>query len=385
MDGLEYYLKKENVFFLLLAIILLYNNQNIYPQELQREYRSAYFLGRGDAGIAAASGEDAIFYNPAGIAQTHSLFKGVDKQSRSIFNEFILASPQIEGTQNINDLYNNYNNNESALQLLSQNQNSVYSAAAQNFSGIIFKRVSLGVMDRASGNAYEAIDTSKGISNVNIYAANRAGIYLTLAHDFFNERLFIGINGKYIQKKEINLNLSVLEAESQLSNNSFSKIINNSLNQGSGVGADVGMIYVLDKESMTQIGLVYRNIGMQYRWTTPEGSAAPTAEPTVVDVGVNTSAGTNKSKFIFAADFRDVANVQNAVVGKRIHLGLEYSFLDTFGLMGGLNQEYPTVGVFWHSKIIKIEGGMYTEEIGTSLGEYPSQRIFARIILGWLL
>ncbi len=378
MDGLGNYKKNFIVTFYFISILTFFLlHQNTYSQELQREYRSAYYLGKGDTGIATATGEDAIFYNPAGIAQ-----------GKGILNEVLLASPQVEATQNIDQLYNSYNangNNNSALQLLSQNQNTIYSAAGQNYSGLIFRRVALGVLDRANTNAYEGIDPTTGIPTANIYAANRAGVYLTLAQDFFDNRLFIGMNGKYIQKKELNLKLSALDAETKLSNSSLSSVINNSLNHGNGIGADFGMMYVLNKETATQIGVVYRNIGMQYRWTIPEGSTAPSAEQTVLDVGFNTSTGTKKSRVSFAADIRDITNVQNAVFGKRVHLGLEYSLMDTFGVMTGLNQGYATFGIFFHTKIVQFESGMYTEEIGSRLGEYPSQRIFARVVVGWLL
>ncbi len=378
MDGFRNYIKKFTVtFYFIFIITIFFQHQNINSQELQREYRSAYYLGKGDTGIATATGEDAIFYNPAGIAQ-----------GKGILNEILLASPQIEATQNIDQLYKSYNSSEnsnSALQLISENQNTIYSAAGQNYSGLIFRRVALGVLDRANTNAYEAIDPTTGIPTANIYAANRAGVYLTLAHDFFDSRLFIGINGKYIQKKEINLKLTALDAETKLSNSSLSKVINNSLDQGNGIGADFGMIYVLNKETATQIGVVYRNIGMQYRWTVPEGSKAPSAEPTVLDVGFNTSTGTKRSRVSFAADIRDIANVQNTVFGKRVHLGLEYSLMDIFGVMTGLNQGYATFGIFLHTKFVQLESGMYTEELGSRLGEYPSQRIFARAVVGWLL
>jgi hypothetical protein len=377
MEGIRVSIKNLTVTFYFISIIFIFSfyQQKIYSQELQREYRSSYFLGRGDTGIASATGEDAIFYNPAGIAQ-----------GKGILSEIVLASPQVEATQNVDQLYNSYNGNGSnALQLLSQNQNTVYSAAGQNYSGLIFRRVALGILDRANANAYEGIDPTTGIPTANIYAANRAGVYLTLAHDFFDNRLFIGMNGKYIQKKEINLSLTPAEAETQLSNNSLSTVINNSLNQGNGIGADLGMMYVLNKETATQVGVVYRNIGMQYRWTVPEGSTAPSAEPTVLDAGFNTSGGTKRSRITFAADVRDITNVQNAVFGKRVHLGLEYSLMDTFGVMTGLNQGYGTFGIFLHTRIVQIESGVYTEELGSRLGEYPSQRIFARIVLGWLL
>ena len=358
----------------LVTIASFFIHANGNTQELQREFRSAEFLGKGDVGIATAKGMDAVFYNPAGIAQ-----------GKGILSEIVAVSPQLEGTQNLKQLYDSYNGgNKSALQVLAENQNSVFSAAAQNYSGVVFRKLAIGFLDRANANAYEGIDPNTGIPTANIYAANRSGVYLTLAHDFFSERFYFGMNGKFLQKKELNLSISALSAESQLSNGALSTVINNNLNQGSGVGADLGTMFILSKEHSTQLGIVCRNIGMEYRWV-PEGNNPPTSEPTVLDVGFSTSFGTKKSKVTIATDLRDITNNQNAVIAKRIHMGLDYTLLEQFGISVGINQGYPTFGLFFNAKIIKVESGMYTEEIGSRAGEYPSQRIYGRIVLGWLL
>lgn len=373
-NGTKIFFKYRKIIFNILHINVFFMQINGYAQELQREFRSAEFLGKGDVGIATAKGMDAVFYNPAGIAQ-----------GKGILSEIVAVSPQLEGTQNLKQLYDSYNGgNKSALQVLAENQNSVFSAAAQNYSGVIFRKIALGFMDRANANAFEGIDPNTGVPTANIYAANRTGVYLTLAHDFLNERLYFGMNGKFLQKKELNLSISALSAESQLSNSGLSTVINNNLNQGSGVGADLGTMLILSKEYSTQLGIVCRNIGMQYRWV-PDGNNQPTAEPTVLDVGFSTSFGTKKSKVTVSTDLRDVTNNQNVVISKRIHMGLEYSLLEQFGITTGINQGYPTFGVYFNAKVIKVETGIYTEEIGSRAGEYPSQRIYGRIVLGWLL
>src|SRR5689334_2467079 len=58
-----------------------------------RLYRSAYFLGRGDTGISIADEQDAIFYNPAGIAY-----------GKGIYKKTVLAAPQIEVSESTRDL-----------------------------------------------------------------------------------------------------------------------------------------------------------------------------------------------------------------------------------------------------------------------------------------
>lgn len=365
----------KKLFFLYIHILFFsLTESRVFAQELQREYKSAEFLGKGDTGISSAHGMDAVFYNPAGISQ-----------GKGILSEIIAISPQIEGTENLKQLYDSYNNdNKSALQVLAENQNSVFSGAAQNYTGIIFRKVGIGFLARANANAYQGIDPSSGIPTANIYAATRTGVYLTFAHDVINERLYLGLNGKFLQKKEIDFVMSALSAESELSNDSLSKVVNNNLNQGAGIGADIGSMLILNKDYAIQLGIVCRNIGMQYRWV-PEGNSPPKAEPTVLDVGISASFGTKKSKVNIAGDFRDITNNQETAIGKRMHLGIEYTLLERFGASAGIHQGYPSFGIYYNAKIVKVETGMYTEEIGSRAGEIPSQRIYARIVLGWLL
>ena len=45
--------------------------------ESYRLYRSAYFLGRGDTGIADADNHEAILYNPAGLALGKGLIQRI--------------------------------------------------------------------------------------------------------------------------------------------------------------------------------------------------------------------------------------------------------------------------------------------------------------------
>ena len=100
----------------------------------QRLYKSAYFLGRGDTGISEADNEDAIFYNPAGLA----LGKG-------IFKEVVLASPMVEYSTATKSL---------VRQLAVEDANTVDALRSQvgapqhvglnNFTGIVLRRVAIG-------------------------------------------------------------------------------------------------------------------------------------------------------------------------------------------------------------------------------------------------
>ncbi|MCX6128345.1 MAG: hypothetical protein NTX25_04685, partial [Proteobacteria bacterium] len=76
-------------------LILTLREEVLCGSELQFNtiYRSPYYLGRGDTGVATADYQEAIFYNPAGLAQGKGLYK-----------ETVLISPSVEVSTKTKDL-----------------------------------------------------------------------------------------------------------------------------------------------------------------------------------------------------------------------------------------------------------------------------------------
>ena len=104
--------------------------------EQSRLYRSAYFLGRGDTGIANADNHEAIFYNPAGLAQG----KGIYKQT-------IFASPTVTISEDTKDLIRKVSvENNDSPQSLREHVGKNQHIGLNNFSGIVFRRAALGAM-----------------------------------------------------------------------------------------------------------------------------------------------------------------------------------------------------------------------------------------------
>jgi hypothetical protein len=381
MDGLlkkilYAYKKKLNlVFYLTILIPTLLIEHYAFADAIQREYRSANFLGKGDTGIADAKGFDAIFYNPAGIAQ-----------GKGILNEIIIVTPQAEVSTNIMELSNSLTgkSNTSVLQLLSQNQNKSYSAAIQNYTGVIFRKVAIGAFARGSANYYNYTDLSipSGFSQVDTNM--RYGAHLTIAQPLLNDRIFIGLTGKYLQKDQIKFKIDSSSPDYSGSNNILDSLINTNQRKGAGIGADVGMMFLLEKNTGTQLGIAYRNIGMTYRWVADSNKGAPTPEPTTLDVGFVSAVGTTRNKISLSLDVVDVLNTQKQIFLKRSHIGLEYSLLDMFGVQTGINQGYWVYGGYFGTKVVRIEGGVFTEEMGNKFKENPNQSAFVRVVVGWL-
>lgn len=365
----------KRLFVCLLILSLQLEAKSAFAQSFKYQYRSARFLGRGDTGIANSKGADALFYNPAGIAL-----------SAKQFSELVVVSPQGEGSDNLKSAYDKKKEGDSQfLEYLIANKNNPFYAAAQNADAIVFKKFAIGLMQRGAINAQLSEDPSTGQPSLDFASETWNGGYVALSHDVLNGHLLFGITGKFVQKTQYNLNLTALQIDSQLRNNTLTQTLKDSERKGDAMGADFGSVLVLHKESETQIGAVVRNVGMKYSWVIPAYGIAPDDDPQQVDVGASTSFGTKRGRVKLFADYRDVLNQQNQQNIKHTHLGLEYNLEDSIIVMTGLNQGYVTYGVALNFKILRVEGGGYTEETGENPGQSPSIRYFGRISLGWLL
>ncbi|MES2616008.1 MAG: hypothetical protein V4591_11410 [Bdellovibrionota bacterium] len=374
-------LKKTNSYQFLRALVyanLLHaflSFEVVFADQFQYQYRSARYLGRGDTGIASSSGVDAMFYNPAGIAQGAGQFK-----------ELYIVSPQVEGSEDLRSLYNKKEEgNSQALDYVLENKNKPYYLAAQNASAIVFKKLAVGVMQRASASAEVIEDPSTGMPYVNVKANFWNGGYITMAHDMLDEHFLIGVTGKFIEKKDYGLSLNAIQIDSQRQNNTLAQDFKDSERKGDALGADFGAMFIFDKATETQVGVVFRNLGMDYKWVIPANGVAPDSDPQQLDLGATTSFGTKKGRVKLFADYRDVTNIQNEHYTKHTHLGMEYNLENIFAVMAGLNQGYLTYGVALNVKIVSLEAGSYTEEMGDRPGQTPDARYFARVSLGWLL
>ncbi|MBX9702982.1 MAG: hypothetical protein K2X39_02395, partial [Silvanigrellaceae bacterium] len=302
--------------FTMFALGILHSKHSI-ANELQREFRSARHLGEGDAGISHAVGSDAIFYNPAGIAD-----------NKGVLSEVVLLSPQLTLSPEISTLVKDAQGDTDALTLLSKNQNKTFYADVQNFSGIVFKKTALGALAKANVSAYVFNDPVSGMPTVQAYASSRIGAYMAFAKDLFQQAFLLGANIKFINKTEADISMTALEAEQDLANNNLSKVIKDKIHRGNGIGADFGFIFSPKNKKNFKLGVVYRNVGMVYRWPIPEGSTPPSREPQVLDVGTSILSGTKYSMVKLAFDLRDVTNVQKVSVYNRMHLGAEINFLE---------------------------------------------------------
>ncbi len=342
--------------------------------EYPYSYRSAYFLGRGDTGIAIAEDDDAIFYNPAGIA----IGKG-------IYKKIVLANPMVEISENTRDVARQLVLEEKEVaDTLRRQLGKSQHVGFNNFTGVILRRAAIGAYASNSTTAMVYKDPIQGAFE-SVYARARADVGMTFSlasHLFSREHLFIGVTGKIIQRTQAAIDANAAEADqvAELSSDEIAMT-------GQGFAGDLGMMYRGGGRSDPSFGITIQDIGDTKFEPSVETTLSPQERPLkpqkqTVNIGVAVSPGTKFSKFRVLADLRDVLNANDESIYKRIHLGTEITTLGVLGFTAGMNQGYGSFGIYGDMRVLRIDVGVYTEEVGETVGERPDTRFFLRIGAG---
>ncbi len=338
------------------------------------EFRSARTLGMGGTGVSFVRGLDALYVNPAGIAQ-----------SKSLVSEGVLVSPLVTAGEDGMKLYKDIDAGTDTFDMISKYSNRPQHVGLQNVTGIAFKRAAFGILQSGTVDAYAGTDPVTGVPAAEVRGIGRAAASFASARSFFDESLFFGVTTKMVQKRQLSLQLNAFEAQEQLKGKSSQALLNDNARQGTGLGADFGLLYrITEMDTKPTLGLVYRNVGLKYGWGVPKGKTAPDAEKPTLDVGFSLEPGTRRSFSRIAIDYVDATNAYKTSAFKKIHAGAELSFQNVIGVMAGVGQGYPSFGAYLNAKILRVEGGVYGEELGEEVGDLRSRRYFGRVSVGWL-
>ncbi|MEZ4741846.1 MAG: hypothetical protein R3B45_05275 [Bdellovibrionota bacterium] len=356
------------VFFLIISLTPV-----SYADEFPYTYRSSYFLGRGDTGLAIADNEDAIFYNPAGIA----LGKGLYKKT-------VFAAPMLEVSQDTRDVIRKIAvEDEAPTSILREHEGRPQHLGFNTFTGVILRRAALGAFASNSSTLMLFKDPDGGsLESLYVGSTAAAGMTFSLAQDFFNQTLLVGFTGKYIMKGQANFKASAAEAESLSSINPDSLAM-----KGQGTGADIGVMYKIPSQYNISLGLTIQDIGNTTFTPDQKTDLSKKERPLkdnlqTINAGIAVEPGQRASRFKFMLDLRDLENRTGNSFYRRFHLGSEITVKDIVGITVGINQGYPTFGFYTDIRVLRLDLGFYTEELDELAGRRPDNRYFFRLSAG---
>ncbi len=356
--------------FITTALLSYCQGSFLYAEELEsyRMYHSAYFLGRGDTGIADAEGYEAIFYNPAGLA----IGKG-------IYKETVFASPTIIISNDTKNLARKvFVEEDNSVASLREHVGKNQHIGANNFSGIVFRRASLGAFASTQNNLllYKS-PQNRAVEVLDANSVTNTGVAFSIAEQFFNESLAIGTTLKYLNQTHAKLSINVLDAEN-VSNQLKS---DNVQQKYTGAGADLGILLKSNGRTPLKLGITMENVGTM-KLDNQKADGHSRTLPQLLNIGTSATFSTHLSQMKFLLDLRDLTNQIETNYFKKTYIGAELNFANFFGFSGGLHQGYPTFGLFLNLYLVRFDLGSYTAEVGSTSGVRPDSRFFFSIKSG---
>lgn len=334
-----------------------------------RIYRSAYFLGRGDTGVSTADEEEALFYNPAGLAA-----------GKGIYKKTVLVSPHLEVSNSTRTL---------ARRLALEEDDTVDVVLDQigkpnhfgfsNFSGLILRRAAVGAIASGQIDVLASKSSDSGLEQIQASATQTTGGVFGIAQDFWGGRLLLGTTVKYIAHGRGYVEGSA--ADSEAVQNTLQST-SNFIGMGTGGGADLGLMANFGGRLNPRFGIGITDVG--------DTQISPLNESELnldikqrVNLGFSVEPGTRTSKLRLLVDYRDAAGAVHKSPLKRLHIGTELTVLDVVGFCAGAYQGYPTGSMYVDLYFMRLDIGAYTEELSEHVGRRPDTRFFSRLKIGF--
>lgn len=354
------------VSLLMAALLATSASAKGYP----RLFRGVRPMGMGGAFTAVADDENALMYNPAGLARVERTRVGIFNPLLEMSDSSIglltdAADIDLDDSGEVSDLLRDYMGDPQHVRMM------------PGFPYVLFPvGEHAGMM--VGGFAQVTVDAdirnpvwpeTSVRANADLAGVAGGGLETGL------EGLRAGLGAKVLVRQTLDKSYSAIE----IADDGFSDQVDDDLKSGSGVAADLGLLYSLPfiEALKPQVGLAVLNV--------PEmGMGEAEGVPTVVNVGAALSHRFDHVQLLGALDLQDVLSGydEDSDFGKRIHVGVEAQF-PVIGLRAGLNQGYPALGATIDFRALRLDLAMYSEEVGTYAGQKDDQRYVAQISLGW--
>lgn len=351
--------------FVLISVLSLFLSRDLFASELPYLYKGPRPLGMGGAFVALSNDANALFYNPAGLAD-------VKETRMSLFD---IETEVGEGAYDFySDALDVDTDNEAEVaQFLRKYMGDYAHAAVTSFPNYTRPNFAFGLIASMKSNLQVR---SRQYPKLHVDAIEDAGMCAGYAKAFMDDSLLVGSSLKYLYRKSIEEQYTVPD----IITHDFSDRLDDDTNDGSGVLLDIGVIYRLNefkpngKDVGLQVGLSANNlIGSDL------GDAQDLDEH--IDIGISS----RLEKVTIALDYVDLFGQmgEDDDIGKRIHFGIEYTPTKTLVLRTGFNQGYLTFGASLVTRVVQLDVLTYAEEVGTYSGQCDNRRYLLRMGLGF--
>ncbi|MHB1287579.1 MAG: hypothetical protein ACYCYP_13705 [Leptospirales bacterium] len=325
-------------------------------------YQDVGIMGMGGAAVAVTNDANAVFYNPAGLAQIKSIkFAILDVQGIGSTHLIQAADYAKTGNDTASILQN-----ESAL------NGDLVNLGVSDFSYFSMPDFAIGVLGNVAASAIPDVPAGTIGTNTplgSIAARGDLGGVIGLAHSFVNDRVDVG-GSLFLMNQYFYANDHVTQGNTQ-------NLSPSSLSNGFGVMGDAGVIGHLFESGLLDwtVGASEQSIG-----TADFGAGGTLPEMTNAGTGLVITPG--YGTLTADLDYDDVFNQTGWGVQNHVCIGLRYNFPEVWGVSAGIYDGQPTFGATVDLWILKIQASYWTE---AGISSIPANHVVgAQIALGWL-
>tara|TARA_B100001248_G_scaffold240180_1_gene205951 strand:+ start:6643 stop:7755 length:1113 start_codon:yes stop_codon:yes gene_type:complete len=319
---------------------------------------SARALGMGNAFSAIADNSDALYYNPAALSRVRGF-------------RFLLVDPYvgINDITEVQDALTDVSDSDDAdgfvttiRELYGQNVWAAGGAKAgfymPNFAAIYYAQAEFtGLLSSPSYPTYDL--TYKYDS----------GVHVGFSFEML-PGLHAGLGVRTIDRTggELPVSVEILE---DLDSDTIEDYL---LREGSGVGADFGLLYEV---GALKWAFSWFNVG-NTNFTAKENQR-PTSEQQYMSLGVGAEIDLPLITIRPAADFRFIDR-SDIPLGKKMDLGLELD-LPLLSVRGGFHHGYYTAGASVDLFFLRMDAATWAEELGGYTGQEEDRRYMVQLVL----
>lgn len=327
-------------------------------QEIIEQYVSVKALGMGNAYLAHARLEDAVFYNPAGLAKAHGVHWrivgfGAGLNGEDVYEEYsdLVDDAESDLTTALNGIYG------------TPIAGRIDAVTSFGVSGFMIGGYGTGNVGLELFNPALPVLETGFFADYGLFAAWGG----SLVPNFFD----VGIVTKRITRQGGNLELGA----STLVNLDSDGLEDELSREGTGYGIDFGASLRFPSNWNPTMNFVWKDIG-----DTSLDLFTDNAPPTIqsqINVGLGLERDMGLLTLRSALDYRGI-NTSGDNIGKKFHVGLELEF-PVLTLRGGFNQGYYTAGLTTDLGIFELDFATYGVERGVYAGQEEDRRYIIQL------
>lgn len=344
------------------------------PAQAARErpfFQASRALAMGDAYTAVDAGFEAVYYNPAGVANRNA-------------PQLKIFDIEATGSQSMASLVSSFASSFSGMsgitQEVARQAGTPYSAGLALLPQFLVRNLSVGAVLRSYTEAYVDPTTK----NMNFFAFTDLALYAHLGVALWGGRVKLGAGVKALDRAEINRTYTPSEYASGLS-------FSSQWQEGTGYGLDLGALCIFPMPGLPTIGVALEDVGnttLLDRRVLFSGSAGiPGAPPLLrqkLNVGFAVTLKHDRGvKTVLSLEEKDVLEAKSVSEAQdRFHAGAEFNIQNAFFLRGGVNQgRYWTAGLGVRLGPAGLEFASYGENVAFNSGQRVDDRKFVGRLL----